>query len=97
MIDEAGGSKVLREELGRDMGDLFEWFDPTPVGSASLAQVSVSCSVTSHRLGCDIGPEELSKALRPAHSARAHFPLGRHQGLLQAVFARPRSSLLESS
>ncbi|XP_068666429.1 uncharacterized protein [Aristolochia californica] len=30
---------VLKQELGRNVGELFENFDPDPVGSASIAQV----------------------------------------------------------
>ena len=34
---------VFREELGQEMEDLVQSFDPVPVGSASLAQVDLYC------------------------------------------------------
>lgn len=30
---------VLEQELGMSVGELFERFDPCPIGSASIAQV----------------------------------------------------------
>jgi hypothetical protein len=32
-------SNVLHQEFGREMDDIFEWFDPVPLGCASLAPV----------------------------------------------------------
>ncbi|HEY6459178.1 MAG TPA: AarF/UbiB family protein, partial [Polyangiaceae bacterium] len=31
--------RTIRAELGRDAGDVFAWIDPTPLASASIAQV----------------------------------------------------------
>jgi len=48
--------RVVREELGRDVGDVFERFDPQPLAAASLGQV--------HRASY-AGREVVVKVLRP--------------------------------
>jgi predicted unusual protein kinase regulating ubiquinone biosynthesis (AarF/ABC1/UbiB family) len=48
--------RVVREELGRDVGDVFQRFDPQPLAAASLGQV--------HRASYG-GREVVVKVLRP--------------------------------
>lgn len=33
--------RILREELGKPIDTVFEYVDPTPLASASIAQVSI--------------------------------------------------------
>lgn len=35
---------ILREELGQPIDTIFEYVDPTPLASASIAQVCIFCS-----------------------------------------------------
>jgi ubiquinone biosynthesis protein len=50
--------KVVESELGLPLEDVFEEFDPTPLGSASIAQV--------HRARLRSGPEVAVKLQRPS-------------------------------
>jgi predicted unusual protein kinase regulating ubiquinone biosynthesis (AarF/ABC1/UbiB family) len=52
--------RVVREELGRDVAELFERFDPEPLAAASLGQV--------HRASY-VGREVVVKVLRPGVEA----------------------------
>ena len=38
---------ILREELGRPIENVYEFVDPTPIASASIAQVSISLLLLS--------------------------------------------------
>ena len=46
---------VIREDLGRNVEDLFDDFDPKPIASASLAQVHIAyCKETKRKLAVKI-------------------------------------------
>ena len=54
-------SRLVENELGRRVEDAFEWFDPTPIGRASIAVV--------HRARLPDGRDVAVKILRPGIDA----------------------------
>jgi predicted unusual protein kinase regulating ubiquinone biosynthesis (AarF/ABC1/UbiB family) len=47
----------IEEDFGRPVADIFEWFEPEPLGAASLAQAHLACLAS--------GEEVVVKVLRP--------------------------------
>ena len=47
----------VEEDFGRPVADIFEWFEPEPLGAASLAQAHLACLAS--------GEEVVVKVLRP--------------------------------
>jgi ubiquinone biosynthesis protein len=59
--------RTIQEELGQDPSEFFDWFDPTPLASASIGQ--------AHAARLRDGTEVVVKVRRPGAVARVHEDL----------------------
>jgi ubiquinone biosynthesis protein len=76
---------TIEKELGKPLGELFAWFDPTPLASASIGQV--------HRATLHDGTNVVVKVQHAGISARIHVDLEILLALAQLAERSPELKL----
>jgi predicted unusual protein kinase regulating ubiquinone biosynthesis (AarF/ABC1/UbiB family) len=84
-FDAADVARILREELGRGPEELFAWFDPAPLASASIAQV--------HAARLADGREVVVKIQRPRIAERVDADVALLKAAARVAALQPTAEL----